>query len=149
MLIVRKPPKRDPDAVPLPLPQQYPKVSRRVSPKLRAVNRVFITASSQSLLYVRTERSELSVLEPSFQLHEKHSLALANVIELVQPQNRFKVLVENLSVNEKILQMGQVVGTAVPHPQSLPDASAVTISSVPLGTENRFEFSLKEKNSAE
>lgn len=62
--IVRKPPKRDPEVVPLSLPQQYPKVSRRVLPKLRVVKRVVILAGSWLFVHVTTERSGLSVQEP-------------------------------------------------------------------------------------
>lgn len=78
VLIVNMPSKRDPDAVPLPLPQKYPEVSRRVSPKLRVVKRAVIVAGSLFFVHVTTERSTLLVLEPSYQLYERHSLAIAN-----------------------------------------------------------------------
>lgn len=76
--IVRKPPKRDPDAVPLLLPKKYREVSRRGLVKLRAEKRAVIPAVSQPFVQVMTEPSRLSVLEPSSRLCEMHFLALAN-----------------------------------------------------------------------
>lgn len=140
--IVRKPPKRDRDAVPLLLPHQYLEVSRRVSSKRRLVKLAVIPAHSQSFVHVSTERSH-SVLEPASQLCEKHSLALGNSAASIKPNCPFKVLVAKCSVHDKVLEKDQVIGTVLPHPPALENTSTKPPGSVSPDRENELESSSK------
>lgn len=47
-------------------------------------------------------RSEFSVLEPSYQLYEKHLFALANGVALLKLHCPFKVVASNFPVHDKV-----------------------------------------------
>lgn len=72
--------------------------------KLHVVKRVVIPTCSQSFLHVTTELSERQDLEPSYQLYEKHLLALANGLALVKPHCSFEVLLAKFSVHEEVFK---------------------------------------------
>lgn len=145
VLIVHKPFERDPDAVPLLLPQQYPEVSRRVSPQLRVVKRAVILAGSLFFVHITTERSTLLILEPSYQLYERQSLAIANGVALVTAHCPYKVLVTNVSVHDKVPKGEYVIRTVLPHPRALANVSTVPSGYVSLDAENELDFSLKRQ----
>lgn len=100
VVTVEKAPMRDPDAVSLPLSQAYSEMIHKVSPKLRVVHWAVIAYRAQSHVIVLTERTGLSVVEPSFKLHDKFNLALAKGVAFLQVQEPSEELVSSFSFHD-------------------------------------------------
>ena len=94
-----------------------------------------IPAGTQTLVYVTSGRTGLSVLEANPQLYAKHRISLSNGVVHIAPFQEFKVFVVNFSSANKRLSKNQVVSFVTPHPR------AMVRTAMPLDAVLAAEFS--------
>lgn len=82
-------------------------------------HRVVTLGGAQSQIRLVTERTDMSVLEPSSSIYDRHSLRLANGVAFVQPHQPAKVPVANFSVHDGVLKKDDVTGFRLPHPRPM------------------------------
>ena len=117
--IVRRPSKRHEASPPLPTEQEFIPRDGRVSPKLRAAERVTLNPGTQTWVKVTSPDHGLRVVQPLDRLYSRSQLAVTNGVVQVHPDKPFKVLVANFGSEPKVVVKDQVIGTLLPHPTAI------------------------------